>query len=191
MGTASIRGSATKTARRLQFADELLSPAERRRKRYGLQISPRQNVSFHSDVDELTPRRRLGEQERETMQNELAILERMLWDLETETERLGLHQRRQPDEDAEDEEQNQTAEGFLGNEYRDEDEGGDEEELEEEEEYEDTGNQQTEGGGGQEDADMSKFGAICLKSLSIGMGLARKMDQVWLVNNINSRMERC
>ncbi|KAK1930705.1 hypothetical protein P3T76_013662 [Phytophthora citrophthora] len=168
------------TQRRLQFADvsmDLEEPTPRRR------AGTANSVSFQvEDEDRMDP------EHKAHLQGELEVLERMLWELETETERLSwqqtpqkmkMQQKKPPrvrtgvamnlkqgnevevkvEEEAEPESQVEMFE---------------ENEVEPEEGYMLEGDARREGG---EDANAEiRLGDVCYKSLEIGLELARKMD---------------
>lgn len=194
----SVRSSAGKTARWLQFAEMPLTPVSQRHRQQRFPAAATRSphtgsVSFYSadaDAVEFTPRRRkLDANEKAGLQNELAVLERMLWDLEAETERLGL----QPQTPRGGERSIQT--GDEGHSDQGPDEAGSTERFADEGE-EDEGDEDDEDSQGEtarrisfndetlDDAtidhheDDSRLGEICHRSLSIGLGLTRKMDQV-------------
>jgi len=181
----SVRGSAGLTARRLQFADMPLTPVGQRQKQR--QQKAATSVSFFSDdadAEEMTPRRRkLDADEKASLQSELAVLERMLWDLEAETERLGL----QPQTlRADDRSMPAGGENQDGEEEAEEEEDREDEDEDEDEQYaqetsrrisfnEDTLDEET---AYHDEEDESRLGEVCHRSLSIGLALAQKMDEV-------------
>lgn len=179
----SVRGSAGLTARRLQFADVPLTPVRHRQR----QQKSATSVSFFSDdadAEELTPRRRkLDADEKASLQSELAVLERMLWDLEAETERLGLQPQTPRGEDrsmaAGGATRNGEVEAEEEEDREDEDEDGDEQYAQETARRisfnDDTMDEET---ADRDEEDESRLGEVCHRSLSIGLALARKVDQV-------------
>ncbi|GMF42760.1 unnamed protein product [Phytophthora fragariaefolia] len=96
------------------------------------------------------------------LQGELEVLEQMLWELETETERISRQQTPQKPKLQRSMGLQQGEEGF--GEEAVQDQGGDEEVEAEEEE----------GGASAEE----RLGDVCYKSLEVGLELARKVDTV-------------
>ncbi|RLN65349.1 hypothetical protein BBJ28_00017117, partial [Nothophytophthora sp. Chile5] len=90
---ASEDGSALKTARRLQFLDVSMDLEERQSVSRTGGRSVGQTVSFQVEEEEENDvQPRMAPSHKANLQGELEVLERMLWELEAETERLSIQQ---------------------------------------------------------------------------------------------------
>ncbi|KAL4129162.1 hypothetical protein PRIC2_005173 [Phytophthora ramorum] len=148
-----------KTARRLQFADvslDLEEPTPRRRAAA---------VSFQVQEAE-----RMDPEHKANLQGELEVLERMLWELETETERLSWQQTPQKEKMQQRHKSPRT--GLTTEQEEEEDTFYEQEEAVQEV---DVGGEKEDGEGEDEEAE-KRLGDVCYKSLEVGLELARKMD---------------
>ncbi|KAG6584497.1 uncharacterized protein IUM83_07987 [Phytophthora cinnamomi] len=136
-----------RTARRLQFADVSMD----------LEEPPPAAVTFQEQ--------RMDPQHKASLQGELALLEQMLWELETETERLGWQQTPQKAKAQQRSKSPRVASTGSAAKL----------EPREEEEVMQDGEEEEEGGGAETAAE-ERLGDVCYKSLEIGLELARTMD---------------
>ncbi|KAL3662421.1 hypothetical protein V7S43_012747 [Phytophthora oleae] len=167
------------TQRRLQFADvsmDLEEPTPRRR------AGTANSVSFQvEDEDRMNP------EHKANLQGELEVLERMLWELETETARLSWQQT--PQKMKMKQKKSPRAGAAIKLKQGDEvgmKEGAEPElrekmlernEVEPEEEYTTLEGDTRREGGGEDDASAeARLGDVCYKSLEIGLELAGRMD---------------
>ncbi|ETO86112.1 hypothetical protein F444_00307 [Phytophthora nicotianae P1976] len=143
------------TQRRLQFADvsmDLEEPTPRRR------AGKANTVSFQEG--------RMDPEHKATLQTELEVLERMLWQLETETERRSWQS---PQKRSKSPRVARTGSATKLKEEETQEREEIEPEREEEEDQEENG----------EEADAeTRLGDVCYKSLEIGLELARRVDSL-------------
>ncbi|EGZ12400.1 hypothetical protein PHYSODRAFT_249007 [Phytophthora sojae] len=175
------------TARRLQFADEsmdLEEPTPRRR----AVVANAVTFQVEEDEDRMDPRHKAN------LQGELEVLEQMLWELETETERIS---RQQTPQKMQIQQRNKSPrvgrtglatklkEGLGPREGQEgvEQDGGYEEVVRPREDNE-RGLEERDDDEEERDRDEAglaaeeRLGDVCYKSLEIGLELARKMDTV-------------
>jgi hypothetical protein len=147
------------TARKLQFADVSLDLEE---------PTPRRAVGVSFQLQEPEDEDRMDPETKAGLQGELEVLEQMLWELETETERLGRQTPRKSAMQRPPSVKGAASGTKVKQRFRPDEMQAQEQEQETEFEREEV----------EEEEAGARLGDVCYKSLEIGLELARKMDTV-------------